>query len=109
MNEQKPPKNIMVTLGSLFSGSGQKKDKPPGAARPFFNIWTVLMIFFVLTYIQPFIFPSKTQTIPYSQFKRSMADGNVEDLLISPEKIQGTLKETPGGEFVTVRVDDPGL
>ena len=109
MNEQKPSKSIRGMLGNLFAGSGQKKDKPPGTARPFFNIWTVLMIFFVFTYLQQFIFPSKVQTIPYSQFKQSMANGNVDDLLISPDNIRGTLKGTPGGEFVTVRVNDPGL
>ncbi len=56
-----------------------------------------------------FVFPAQTQTIPYSQFKQSMTDGNVDDLIISPEKIHGTLKGTPAKKFDTVRVDDPGL
>ncbi len=59
--------------------------------------------------MQPYLFGPKRQTIPYSQFKQSMSDGNVDDLLISPEYILGTLKGTPGGEFEAVRVNDPEL
>jgi cell division protease FtsH len=52
------------------------------------------------------------ETIPYSQFKQYITGGNVSELTIGPESISGTVKgkeEKPGEEFITVRVDDPGL
>ena len=52
------------------------------------------------------------ETISYSQFKQYVADGRLSDLTIGPETINGTLKgkdKQPDDEFVTVRVDDPGL
>jgi cell division protease FtsH len=49
------------------------------------------------------------ETIPYSQFKQHVADGNLVKLTIGPESISGTVKGEPVQKFVTVRVDDPGL
>ena len=109
MSDQKPSNNIKDTFRNLFGRQDQKSDRPSGTSKPFFNIWIFLMIFFAVTYMQQFFFQSKVQTIPYSQFKQSMTDGNVDNLLISPENIRGTLKGTPDGEFVAVRVNDPDL
>lgn len=109
MNDQKPSNNIRDTFRNLFEKQDQKTDKPPGTSKPFFNIWTFVMIFFAVTYMQQLFFSSKIKTIAYSEFKQSMSDGNVNDLLISPERISGTLKGSPGGEFETVRVNDPNL
>jgi cell division protease FtsH len=49
------------------------------------------------------------ETIPYSQFKQSVAQGGVAKLTIGPENISGTLRGSPDQAFVTVRVNDPDL
>jgi cell division protease FtsH len=61
------------------------------------------------SYAQQFLVASKVETIPYSQFKQSIADGTVDKLTIEPETITGTLKGSTGQAFKTVRVNDPGL
>ena len=97
-------------IHSRFTGPNPGKDKTPQPAfRPFSNIWMILIIFVLFTYAQQFFASPKIETIPYSQFKQAMADGNAEGLLISPENIHGTLKGTPNRKFVTIRLNDPGL
>ncbi|WP_051957980.1 ATP-dependent zinc metalloprotease FtsH [Desulfobacter vibrioformis] len=108
-NKPNPLKAIQEKLRSLFAGTESKSDKKPGAPKPFLNIWTVMIIFCGLVFLQQPFFAPKRQTIPYSQFKQSMAEGNVDDIVISPETIEGMLRGTPGQKFVTVRVNDPGL
>jgi cell division protease FtsH len=63
-------------------------------------------------YLQQYFLSRKIETIPYSRFKQELAQGNVDKLTVGPENITGTLKEKdkkPGRQFVTIRVDDPGL
>ncbi len=52
--------------------------------------------------------------IPYSEFKRLVAERRVAEVTIEPVLIRGTLKDMrdprkPGATFTTVRVEDPGL
>ena len=52
--------------------------------------------------------------IPYSEFKRLLAEGRVAEVTIDTGVIRGTLKDEPGAKapaktFTTARVDDPGL
>jgi cell division protease FtsH len=49
------------------------------------------------------------ETIPYSQFKQYIAEGNIGKLTIGPENINGTLKGEPVQKFTTIRVNDPDL
>jgi cell division protease FtsH len=52
------------------------------------------------------------ETIPYSQFKQNLVEGNVTKLIIGPEHINGTLKGKDNKreqDFTTIRVDDPNL
>jgi cell division protease FtsH len=109
LTEKTPLEKFQEKLRTLFAGSDPKTDKNPGPPKPFFNRWMVLMGFLIIAYAWPLFFPAQTQTIPYSQFKQSMTDGNVDDLFISPVNIHGTLKGTPAKKFDTVRVDDPSL
>jgi cell division protease FtsH len=50
-------------------------------------------------------------TIDYSQFKTLLAQGQIEDLLVSKEHINGTYLDGEGKavKFHTIRVDDPKL
>jgi cell division protease FtsH len=52
------------------------------------------------------------ESISYSKFKQSLAEGQVSKVIIGPESINGTLKggeEKKDQDFVTVRVEDPNL
>jgi cell division protease FtsH len=106
---QDPISNLMDKFRSLFGSKDQPKNNialPPKAR---FSIWYLLFAFLIFGYLQQYYFSSKTETIPYSQFKRYIAEGNIKDLTIGPESINGTLQGTPGQQFVTVRVNDPNL
>jgi cell division protease FtsH len=74
-----------------------------------FSIWYALAAILLFAYLQQYFFYAKVETIPYSQFKQYIAEGKVVKLTIGPENINGTLAGTPGQEFTTVRVNDPGL
>ena len=68
------------------------------------------MMILILSLQQYFLSP-KVETIPYSQFKQEVAQGNVDKLTVGPDNITGTLKtkeKKPAQQFITVRVDDPG-
>jgi len=59
--------------------------------------------------MQQYFFSGKVETIPYSQFKQYVTQGNVVKLTIGPESISGAIKDKPEQKFTTVRVSDPGL
>jgi len=93
------PKDVQKKKGAL----------PP---KTHFSIWYFLMAFLLITYLQQYYFSSQVETISYSQFKQNLVAGNVTKLIISPEKINGTLKaigKKPEQAFTTLRVDDPNL
>ena len=100
---------LMAKLRSLFGSrdDAKKKDGLPPKAR--FSIWYFVFAMLFLSYMQPFFFSSKVETIPYSQFKQYVADGYVGKLTIGPENIKGTLKGDEARKFTTIRVNDPDL
>jgi cell division protease FtsH len=109
-NENKDPiGNLMDKLRSHFGFGDRSKDKGGLPPKTRFSLWyfVVAMIFF--SYLQQFAFSGKVETIPYSQFKQSVAQGGVAKLTIGPENISGTLRGSPDQAFVTVRVNDPAL
>lgn len=56
------------------------------------------------------MFEKPGEQIPYSEFKRLVAAGKVEDLTISSQTIQGRIVDPAEGKFFyTIRVEDPGL
>jgi cell division protease FtsH len=88
----------------------KKKDGLPPKAH--FSIWYFLIMMLLIMYLRQYFFSPKVETIPYSQFKQELAQGNVDKLTVSPENITGTLKEKDkktGRQFTTIRVEDPGL
>jgi cell division protease FtsH len=102
-----PQKNILDSLRSLLGFKERQKNALPPKAR--FSIWYFLIAIFLFTYLQQYFFSAKVETIPYSQFKHYIAEGNVGKLIIGPENINGTLKGTPVQKFTTIRVNDPDL
>jgi cell division protease FtsH len=49
-----------------------------------------------------------TRQLSYTEFKQMLRGGNVAEVVISQERIQGTLRDS-NDRFSTVRVEDPGL
>jgi cell division protease FtsH len=99
---------------SIFSPKDPQKMKGALPPKAHFSIWYFLMVFLLLSYLQQYFFSGKVETIPYSQFKQYIAEGTLSKVTIGPENINGTIKgqgKTPGQdqEFITVRVNDPGL
>jgi cell division protease FtsH len=106
---KEPLEKLTDKLRSLFGSSDHLKNKAGLPPKTRFSIWYALAAILLFTYLQQYFFSSKVETIPYSQFKQSIAEGKVNELIIGPENIIGTLIGTPGQKFTTVRVNDPNL
>jgi cell division protease FtsH len=106
--ENEPQENFTDRLRTLF---GQKKSPDKNALPPkaHFSIWYILIAFMAMYYMQQYFYSGKVETIPYSQFKQYVAQGNVVNLTIGPESISGKLRGESEQKFTTVRVNDPGL
>ncbi len=77
-------------------------------------LWVLLLPLLALLIGFSLMFEQRGQQIPYSEFKRLVAAGEVEDLVISSQTVQGKIvdPERPSEEakaFYTIRVEDPGL
>ena len=104
--------NLKDKFRSLFGPQDPQKKKNALPPKAHFSIWYFLIAFLLFSYLQQHYLSQKVETIPYSQFKQEVAEGNVSKLTIGPENITGTLKgkeKKPGQEFTTIRVDDPEL
>jgi cell division protease FtsH len=102
--------NLRDKFRSLFclKDPREKRKALPPKAR--FSIWYFLLVFLTISYLQQYYLSSKVETISYSRFKQYIAEGNVNELIIGPEVISGTLRgTTPGQKFTTLRVNDPDL
>ena len=102
----------MDTLRSYFVSQDPQKKKDSLPPKAHFSIWYFVMALFLFSYLQQYYLSKKIETISYSQFKQYVVDGSLSDLTIGPETINGKLKgkdKKPDEEFITVRVEDPGL
>jgi cell division protease FtsH len=90
----------------------KKKKKGKIPKRTHFTIWYVIIVFFVLSLIQQFLFSGNVEDITYGTFKRLLKEGKIESVYITPQFIQGVLKDKTSGSkrsFISVRVEDPEL
>ena len=104
--------NVIDRLRSFFVPQNPQKKKDGLPPKAHFSIWYFLIMMLLIMYLQQYFFSPKVETIPYSQFKQELAQGNVDKLTVGPENITGTLKakdKKPAQQFTTIRVDDPGL
>jgi cell division protease FtsH len=111
-NEKEPMDKVRDKLRSLFGPDSPRKTKDGLPPKVHFSIWYFLIAFLLISSLQQYYFSRRVETIPYSRFKQQLAADNVSTLAIDPESISGTFKgkdNKPGQEFVTARVDDPGL
>ncbi len=129
-DEQKNPDDLKNRIKDwLRPVDPQKKKDSSLPPKTNFSIWYFLIVFLIFSLIQTYFMAPKLETIPYSQFKKLLSEGEVKNLVIGAEKITGTIKEKGDGkpeqkaeqkgdkkgeggagqEFVTIRVEDPGL
>ncbi len=104
--------NVIDQLRSFFAPQNPQKKKDNLPPKAHFSIWYFLIMMLLIMYVQQYFLSRKIETIPYSQFKQELSQGNVDKLTVGPENITGTLKakdKKPGQQFTTIRVDDPGL
>ena len=110
--EKEPAADFIGKLRSFFGPKPPRTPQdnlPPGVH---FSIWYFVAALLLISALQQYLFSRRVETISYSQFKQQVAVDNVDTLAIGPESISGTLKgkdKKPGQDFVTVRVEDPGL
>jgi len=112
-DEKKEPENKLADRVRSFFGAQESQGKKDGLSpKTHFSIWYFVIMMLLIFAFEQYVLSAKVETIPYSQFKQELAQGNVEKLTIAPENITGTLKakeKKPAQQFITVRVDDPGL
>jgi cell division protease FtsH len=103
--------NFFDKLRSSFGGMPPKGD--PGRRKFHFSFWYFLMALLALSLIHDYFVARQVNTIPYSEFKRYVAEGKVQKLSLKPQQITGILtqdkQDGQNKQFVTVRVDDPEL
>jgi len=107
--KNKPPETLTDQLRSLVGLGPTQKDENSLPPKTRFSIWYVLLAMLLFSYLQPFIFSDKVETIPYSQFKQYLTEGKLSALTIGPDTIKATLTGPPDKKVTTIRVADPGL
>ena len=79
-----------------------------------FSVGYVLLAFMAVILVHDFLLAlNKVEEVPYSQFKRWVADDKVAEVSVSSQTLTGRLKpegeEKTGRLFATIRVEDPDL
>ncbi|MBI4551550.1 MAG: ATP-dependent metallopeptidase FtsH/Yme1/Tma family protein, partial [Candidatus Latescibacteria bacterium] len=74
-------------------------------------IWSVVLVVFLALLVQSLFDTTNQRRIPYSEFKRLVAQDQVTTCEISQDEVRGTMKTETGKYelFTTNRVDDPDL
>src|SRR3954463_14042299 len=96
--------------GGRARRAGDRKLPPrtgPGSA-----MWYVLAVFLLLALGQAFYFSmAGGETISYSEFKQRVREGAVQEVVVSDDRVRGTMKGGPKGThpFLAVRIEDPKL
>jgi cell division protease FtsH len=89
---------------------GDRRRTPRG---PTPAMWYVMGFLLLLAIGQLVFFSLQSgRTIVYSEFKRLAREGQIEDVVVGPDQIHGTLRS--GGDarsrrFITIRIEDPKL
>jgi cell division protease FtsH len=81
------------------------------SARPSSPLWYGLALLLVLGIAQAYYMTPPGRTIPYSEFKQLVKNGEVAEIAIGDQAIRGTLKQGDAKTkaFTVTRVEDPKL
>jgi cell division protease FtsH len=76
-----------------------------------FSVVYVIIGLLAIFGLQWFMGGGTSVEVPYSEFRKAIDAGKVQEISISPTEIRGTLRKADGTttDFRTVRVDDPAL
>ena len=110
--EKRPEDSFREKLSALFGSPDSARKKKALPPKAHFSIWYFLIVFLLLTLGQQYFLSSKVESISYSKFKQYLTEDVLSGVTIGPESISGTIKGKEGKkdlDFVTVRVEDPGL
>ena len=81
-------------------GSGDRRLAP--RTGPTSAMWYVLGFVLLLVLGQAFFFSMQSgETLPYSEFKRLVRDGQVQEVVVAEDRVRGTLKATENGRPVS--------
>ena len=90
---------------------GDRRGPGKAGSRPSPSLWYGLGLLLLLGLAQVYWLAPAGRTLPYSEFKTLLKNGEVAEVAVSGQTIHGTLKnetdKTKG--FTTTRVDDPKL
>ena len=102
--------------GSRFNPRGRDRSgQRPAGPRPAASLWYGLAFLLLLGMAQMYYLAPNGRSIPYSEFKTLVRDGQVAEVTIGEQALRGTLKQAadndPKGsrQFTTTRVEDPKL
>jgi cell division protease FtsH len=103
-----------VAQNSNTEPSKKRPGLPPPGRRFNFSIWYLVAVLIVLVAVQTFMSGQRNARVPYSQFKQMVADGRVNKLAVTAEKIIGEERLDSAGTsrvrtFETIRVEDADL
>ena len=94
-------------------GTGGPNQIDPARKKVHFSIWYYLIVGTLMFFwFQSYSGSQRSETISYSDFKQLTREGKVENLVIGPERITGSVKAEngkPARPFVAVRIEDPEL
>ncbi len=76
-------------------------------------LWYALLLLLVLLMVEGYFFAPAVRTIPYSEFKSAVQNGQVAEVVVGDKMIHGTMKAADqkgtSTQFQTTRIDDPKL
>jgi len=91
---------------------GDRRGQRPLTPRPSSSLWYGLAFLLLLGLAQMYYLTPSGRTIPYSEFKELLKQGQIAEVTIADQMIRGALKQdqdNKGRQFQTTRVEDPKL
>ena len=102
-------------FGSRGGERRAKRQAGPLGPRPSSSLWYGLALLLLLAVVNMYYLTPSGRSLPYSEFKTLVKNGEVADVTIGDQVIRGTLKQASGADakaskqFTTTRVEDPKL
>ncbi|HUC75709.1 MAG TPA: ATP-dependent zinc metalloprotease FtsH [Vicinamibacterales bacterium] len=87
---------------------GDRRGQRPSPARSASSLWYGLAFLVLLGLAQVYFMAPAGRSIPYSEFKNLLKEGQVAEVTIGEQQIHGKVKQEPR-EFTTTRVEDSKL
>src|SRR5919197_616842 len=91
---------------------GDRRGQRPLTPRPSSSLWYGLAFLLLLGLAQMYYVTPSGRTIPYSEFKELLKQGQIAEVTIADQVVRGMLKQdqdNKGRQFQTTRVEDPKL